>query len=132
MRFSGMILLGLTIAVLAGCSRPPTLAPVRGKVLVNGQLLRGGTVVFAPDGGHGSHGPLSFAVIDDHGAYLLASDDGPGAVVGWHRVTVAPLPDFPDLISALERYRNPDLSGLRFEVKADRNNEIDILLVTDQ
>ena len=126
-----MLLLGLSLAILAGCMPPPTLATVHGKVTVNGQPLRGGTVVFAPDEGRGTHGPVAFAVIDDQGMYVLAGDSGPGAVVGWHRVTVAPPPDSPILIAGLEQYRSPDLSGLRFEVKAGQDNEIDIALVLE-
>lgn len=112
-----------------GCSRtPPPQAPAKGRVLVNGYPMRGGTVVFTPDAKRGARGPISMAVLDNNGAFQLASDAGPGAVVGWHRVTVAPPPSSPDLMAGLERYRHPDLSNLQFEIRTNADNEFTIAL----
>ncbi len=124
--------IGFLLILAAGCDRAVTLVKVRGKVTLNGQPLRAGTVVFAPDEEHGVHGPLSYAVLDQDGGFELKTDDGPGAVRGWHRVTVAPPPDSTDLIVGLERYRNPDTSGLRFEVKSGQDNSFTIPLTWDQ
>ncbi len=99
---------------------------------VNNVPLRAGTIVFAPDEERGFHGPLSYAVLDREGVFELVTDNGPGAVAGWHRVTVAPPPESTDLIVGLERYRNPDVSGLRFEVKLGQENDFTIALVWDQ
>ena len=132
MRIASLALVGVTLAALAGCSRPPLLVRVHGKVTVNGLPLRTGTVGFAPDVQHGTHGPVSYAVLDEDGVFELTSDNGLGAVVGWHRVTVAPPPDSTDLIVALERYRDPELSGLRFEVKAGQENEFTIAITWEQ
>jgi hypothetical protein len=132
MRTTALALVGVLLMLCAGCDRPPTLIKVRGKVTLNGQPLRSGTIVFAPDEERGVHGPLSFAVLDQEGAFELITDAGPGAVAGWHRVTVAPPPESADLILGLERYRNPDSSGLRFEVKAGQDNNFTIPLTWEQ
>ena len=122
------VFLGLVL-LLTGCNRsPPPQVPVRGQVLVNGQALRGGTVVFTPDDKRGARGPVSFAVLDGGGTFNLASENGPGAVHGWHRITVAPPPESSDLIAGLERYRHPDLSGLEFEVRDSRDNMVTLNL----
>lgn len=132
MRKTALALVGVLLMLGAGCDRPPTLIKVRGQVTLNGQPLRSGTVVFAPDEERGVHGPLSYAVLDEKGGFELTTDNGPGAVAGWHRVTVAPPPESADLIVGLERYRNPDLSGLRYEVKAGQENNFTIALTWDQ
>ena len=127
------LLLACLLALPSGCNRsPPPQAPVHGRILVNGRPLRGGTVVFTPDVKRGARGPVSFAVLDDDGSFELASENGPGAVAGWHRVTVAPPPESTDLIAGLERYRHPDLSGLEFEVRAGQSNDLTFNLEWDQ
>jgi hypothetical protein len=132
MRLTTLALVCLLPAMLVGCDRPPVLVKVHGRVTVNGLPLPAGTVVFAPDEQRGVHGPLSYAVLDREGLFELATDNGPGAVAGWHRVTVAPAPESSYLIASLERYRNPDLSGLRFEVKQGQDNDFTIALTPDQ
>lgn len=132
MRLTALALVGALLILPAGCDRPVTLVKVRGKVTLNGEPLRAGTVVFAPDEQRGVRGPLSYAVLDHEGAFELTTDNGPGAVPGWHRVTVAPPPESTDLIMGLERYRNPDSSGLRYEVKAREDNNFTIALTWDQ
>lgn len=122
-------LLPLLLLVAAGCDRsPPALAPARGHISVDGRPLRGGTVVFTPDAQRGTRGPISFAEIDVNGSFVLASDSGPGAIAGWHRVTIAPPPDMAALVAGLERYRHPDHSGLQYEVKVGQDNEFKIAL----
>jgi hypothetical protein len=101
-------------------------------VQVNGRPLRGGTVVFTPDAKRGARGPVSFAVLNSDGAFVLGSDDGPGAVRGWHRITVAPPPESEALIAGLERYRHPDLSGLEFEVREGQDNNVVLKLEWEQ
>ncbi len=97
---------------------------VHGKVLVNGLPLRGGTIVFIPDEKRGARGPISSAVLDSEGDFDLATDNGPGAVLGWHLITVAPPPTSMEMITGLERYRHPDLSGLDYEVRQDIDNKV--------
>jgi hypothetical protein len=115
-----------------GCQRGPLPQyPVRGVVSINGQPLRGGTVVFAPDPQRGGRGPVSSGMLDGEGRFELKNEVGPGAVRGWHRVTVAPPPDSEDLILALEKYRHPEMSGLHFEVRPDQENYVELRLVID-
>jgi hypothetical protein len=107
-------------------------------VSYRGQLLRSGTIVFAPDASRGSRGELACADIQPDGSYVLRTGDAVGAAPGWHRVTVcsllasnAPLPGQPAPlpVSALPaHYRDPQLSGLACEVKAGESNSIDIHL----
>jgi hypothetical protein len=133
-------LLGACLLFAAGGCRSGSapLAPVRGKVSYRGQLLRSGTIVFAPDASRGNRGELAYADIQPDGSYTLKTGDAAGAVPGWHRVTVcsllpaaAPFPGqrAPLPLSLLPpRYRDPTLSGLACEVKAGEPNNIDIQL----
>ena len=132
MRRTRLLLLCLGI-LPAACNRaPPPLVAVHGTVQVNGRPLRGGTVVFTPDNARGARGPVSFAVLDVDGAFVLSSENGPGAVRGWHRITVAPPAESEALIAGLERYRHPDLSGLEFEVREGQDNNVVLKLEWDQ
>ena len=81
--------------VAGGCGESkPTLAPVRGHVYFHGVPLAGGAIVFTPDPDRGGHSPLACARIGADGAYVLVTGPDPGAVVGWHRVTLqARVPD---------------------------------------
>jgi hypothetical protein len=116
----------LLLLLGAGCgSRETERALVRGQVFYRGRPLAGGTIVFTPDRERGGRGPLALGEIDANGRYTLRTGDQPGAVTGWHRVTVAaagteaPLP---------RRYRDPDHSDLSRQVLAGRANVIDLQL----
>jgi hypothetical protein len=132
-------LTALLLFPLPGCQQGTApLAPVQGHISYRGMWLQNGTIVFIPDATRGTSGPLSQAVIQADGSYNLRTDQGFGAVPGWHRVTVAavyassapvgreqfaiPLSLVPD------RYRDPDLSRLVCEVKADQANVFDFNL----
>src|SRR5204863_5466849 len=83
--------LGVGVALLAvtGCeSAAGPLAPVRGRVTYKGVPLRAGSIVFTPDAHRGNSGPLARGEIQSDGTYVLSTDDGRGAVSGWHRVTI--------------------------------------------
>jgi hypothetical protein len=138
-----LVRLRLVVAVgllfLAGCgSSTPPLAPVSGTVAYRGQPLPGGIVVFSPDPAKGSSGPLATARIDSEGRFTLKTGDTPGAVAGWHRITVVCVNEHdpgiqgqkfampPSLIP--ERYRCADLSGLSREVRMDDKNEFHLNL----
>jgi hypothetical protein len=69
--------------------------PVEGRVLVDGQPLRGasGTVVFVPDREKGNPCPVSpTGTIDAEGHYKLTTKGQPGAPAGPYVVTVSALP----------------------------------------
>lgn len=132
--------LALTLLVLgAGCRRPPTLQPVSGKVTYKGAVLTNGLVVFTPDAGRGESGPIALGTIRADGNYTLATGETAGISPGWYRVTVAafsaplaaqpPADRFAAPVSLLpEKYRDPELSLLRCEVKPDHVNTIDLNL----
>lgn len=109
-RLIGLALLGL---LAAGCGRGETgLVSVSGRVYYRQRPLAGGTIVFTPDPQRGGRGPQAMARIGPDGRYHLKTGDRAGAIAGWHRITVAPARagELPS------RYRDPELSGQRFEV----------------
>jgi hypothetical protein len=84
------LVLGLPLVLALGCGGAK-LAPVSGKVTLDGQPLAGATVSFQPIAPQGSTeaGPGSSAKTDDKGEYKLTTDKGvDGAVVGKHRVII--------------------------------------------
>jgi hypothetical protein len=135
-------LLALAAACLlpaAGCGGSAgELQPVHGRVYYRGSPLAGGTIVFTPDPERGGAGPLAYGEIESDGHYRLYTErNRPGAVAGWHRVTVVSLEAPPAGISEAEapvrsvlpaRYRDPELSGLAREVKAGADNTLDFNL----
>jgi hypothetical protein len=86
------LLVGLVL-VAAGCGGPPyQLAPVSGKVTLNGKPLAKAWVHFAPMArpGNTDPGPTSHGQTDARGCYTLhVRPDEPGAVVGKHRVFIS-------------------------------------------
>jgi hypothetical protein len=117
---------GLLLVLGAGCAPSDgERVPVRGQVFYRGQPLAGGTIVFTPDADRGGRGPLALGEIGADGRYSLRTGDRQGAVPGWHRVTVAGAGGDPSLP---RRYRDPEHSGLRRQVQADRANVIDLSL----
>ena len=127
-------LFALAALWLIGCGqKPATLNQVSGKVLYRGNLLQGGVIVFSPDTNRGESGPIAYGKIKADGTYTLTTGDAPGAAAGWYRVTIssevtngaldpAPISRIP------EKYRDPALSKLECEVKANRDNHLDFNL----
>lgn len=74
-------LLAAGVLVVAGCSdQAAELAPVEGRVTLDGRPVAKAALTFAPVGGRG--GP-AYAVTDDDGRYTLAyTHERQGAVVG--------------------------------------------------
>jgi hypothetical protein len=99
---------------------------VKGRVSYRGSPLEGGFIVFVPDEERGNSGPLVKATIQTDGTFTLGS----GVPAGWYRVAVAPIPRAglatPTPADPYPRppirYRNPQLSGLHGEIKADAEN----------
>lgn len=128
----------LPLAV-ASCNRqeaPP--APVHGRVFYKGVPLVGGSIVFAPNPEKGGQGPLARADIQGDGSYVLQSGDRPGAVPGWHRVSVVCVETppgqqfsgrFPEVRALVPlRYSVPEMSGLEGHVLPKQDNAIDFHL----
>jgi hypothetical protein len=127
------------VTFLGGCRRGQApLLPVSGKVAYKGLALQGGTIVFTPDVARGESGPIAFGKIHADGTYQLFTRDNPGVSAGWYRVTVTSLapagPPIPGQAFSApysflpEKYRDPGLSELACEIKADRTNAIDFNL----
>jgi len=124
----------LALPLVAGCgTKPQALAAVRGQVFFHGQPLAGGTIVFTPDPERGGRGPLACGEIGPDGRYELHTDGTDGAIVGWHRVTVAAHPpaaaagaETPPPLPA--RYSDPDAWGECREVKPGQVNTHDFRL----
>lgn len=111
----------------AGCSRAPAeLAPAHGRVFFRDAPLAGGTIVFTPDAQRGGRGPQAVAEIGADGRFVLHTAGKKGAVPGWHLVTVATSPDAPVRLPG--RYRDPDLSGQRAEIKPGQDNTCELRL----
>ena len=121
--------------LLAGCG-PKTgpLNPVTGKVFYRGTLLPGGLIVFTPDTTRGESGPCAYGEIRPDGTYTLKTADDAGASAGWYRVTIGSLSNTITTADTLpmslipEQYRDPPLSLLQCEVKANRDNHLDFNL----
>lgn len=111
-----------------GCGRStPPVAPVNGKVRLNGKPLTTGNVVTMPASGRGAHG-----VIDSDGSFALRTfGNNDGALLGMHKVAVVAY-EAPAGASGPEagygkrlvpkRYTNPETSGLSIDVKSDDDN----------
>jgi hypothetical protein len=88
------LVLTVVAAWVAGCGGPGyRIAPVSGRVTLDGKPLAQATVQFYPVGPQSnvSPGPPSSGVTDDDGRFTLVLSDGTakkGAVVGKHKVIV--------------------------------------------
>ena len=117
-------LCSLTVFVLAGCSRGETTIPVKGKVLVDGQPLTIGTVIFTPDPAKGNtsmHEPRG--KVDANGDYqAFQTKDHAGVAPGWYKISITAqrLKDAKDPFSYASviptKFANPETSGLALEV----------------
>ncbi len=75
----------LLLAVLIGCSGGSQVAPVKGRVTLDGHPLENADVTFQPDGAQRP----SIGRTDANGQYELAYKRGqPGAIVGEHTVRI--------------------------------------------
>jgi len=94
--YLGSLLLGGVIVALAGCGKgSESLAPVVGKVTVDGKPLTSGSVSFRPDkskGNDSQHQPNG--TIDAEGKFeLFVPPARKGAPLGWYKVVVTALDD---------------------------------------
>ena len=117
----------LLAAILAGCGGGSQVAPVTGRVTLDGRPLEHADVMFQPDG---SQRP-SIGRTDADGRYTLAYKRGqPGAIVGEHSVRIYVSPELvakPPRIPA----RYDSQSELRVEVQADEENVLNFDLQSD-
>jgi hypothetical protein len=88
-----LLLLGI-VSFATGCSgrKKPELAEVEGIVKINGEPAANVIVKFMPDLAQGNQGQYSEGTTDDNGHYsLVCYKQGPGAVIGWHKVLLSDL-----------------------------------------
>ena len=118
------LLSGGIILAPAGCSSKSAdnLAPVAGKVTVNGKPLTTGSVSLRPDPAQGNkteHQPNG--AIDAEGSYeLVVPPAKKGAPLGWYKVVVTaydnPMPNKPLKSFIHMKYSDERSTPLRFEV----------------
>lgn len=127
--------LAFSAILLTGCSKKSTtLNKVTGRVFFKGAPLQTGLIVFIPDATRGESGKIGFSKIGPDGSYAIFTGDAPGVTSGWYRVTVAGLTsqgqsyDPPVGTQIDPKYRDPALSQLQCEVKANRDNNLDFNL----
>jgi hypothetical protein len=95
---TALVGLAMTCGAL-GCDKSPyDLAPVRGKVTLDGKPLSGAKIMFAPiaKGETKKVGKPAFGVLQSAGEFVLGTyEPDDGAVVGEHWVTVIRMSDVP-------------------------------------
>jgi hypothetical protein len=120
-------------ALTIGCAGAsgPELAPVKGRVVLDGQPLAKGTITTIPPQGRGAR-----AEIGPDGTFELSTGElGLGAVVGLHRVGVVATessdpgnPEATTKFLAPPQYANPESSGLTIDVKPEGSGEVTLEL----
>ena len=80
-----MLVVTVALVLFTGCgSGKPDTASVEGTIRLHGELVTTGRVTFYPEQGRPSTGRIG-----DDGTYTLTTfDDGDGALLGKHRVTI--------------------------------------------
>jgi hypothetical protein len=101
------------ILLIAGCGESgPQVAPVSGRVTVDGQPMANVDVVFQPE----QKGSPSYGRTGDDGSYTLGYKRGmEGALVGEHRISIS---ISPEVVRNPPRIKNEEL---RREVKRGKN-----------
>jgi hypothetical protein len=127
----------LAMSLSGGCGThtpPPAPATVRGKVLLNGQPVAGGLVVFTPDPARGGRGKPARAETATDGTFQLQLDNSAHIPPGWYRVSLAPPPAIPDPLASTHspvfpaKLSRPDRSGLEREVQAGHNHNFEFAI----
>jgi hypothetical protein len=129
----------LSAVTVAGCQRSPyELAPVRGKVTIDGRPVSQAKIMFAPveNADNANPGKPAFGLLREDGSYALTTyeiDDG--AVVGEHWVTLVNLAREARAMQAKPERRStavPSFSQIsvprRVTVVPGKENQIDITL----
>ncbi|MCE9532327.1 MAG: hypothetical protein K8T89_14580 [Planctomycetes bacterium] len=122
-----------SLILCTGCgSGNPKKISVTGRISYRGEPLHGGMIVFVPDEERGNAGPLVKGSIESDGSYLLGND----VKAGWYRVSIAPQvsagTSYPSAAEPYPgppaKYRNPQLSGLKGEVRPNSENVLNFQL----
>jgi hypothetical protein len=120
-------IVGVAVIALVGCGpKRPAMAPVKGKVMLNGQLMNIGSVGTVPAAGRGAHGDIR----PDGTFELHTYSAGDGALIGKHKVAVVaydatggktPESEYGKLMVP-KRYANYETSGLTIDVNPNEPN----------
>lgn len=120
----------LACAALVGCGAGGAAkAPVKGKVVANGQPVTAGTVMFAPVGGQDNAVAVAGQIQTD-GTFVMSTDRaGDGVAIGKHQVSysapdaeVTETTDGSDPVVKLSPYVNLVVQQPDVEVKAGQND----------
>jgi hypothetical protein len=128
----------LLLFVLDGCQQRPTT--VTGAITLDGRPLTipsdaRGTVIFQPDGGHGT---MATGLLDSTGHFHLATGSSPEVAPGKYYVTVSVSQLLPKIANeeqgakliTPEKYSSPRDSGLAADVKPGEN-QINLDLISN-
>ena len=123
----------LLAALVSGCSGSgAAVAPVNGRVTLDGAPLAGARIRFQPEASGGSP---SYGTANQNGHYVLGYKRGqPGALIGRHTIRIEPgAHDDPENESKPRALppRYNTASELREDVKAGEDNVIHFELTTD-
>jgi hypothetical protein len=92
---TSIVVAAACLAIVAGCGdRAPRIAPVSGRVTLDGKPLGKGSITFVPTATKENQapGPTAQALTDADGRYQLSVDvSTPGAVVGKCRIYITTL-----------------------------------------
>lgn len=124
------LLLGLAVVTGCGDSGDFPTAKVTGKVTCEGQPVAGAAVYFEPlrsggESGSALVGKQGFAFTEPDGSFTISTyrpGKGDGAVIGMHRVRVGPGG------AKCDCSMNDEFDLMQVEVKADGNNEFELVL----
>jgi hypothetical protein len=121
--FRSSTLMLFAFVALIGCDNRPRRVPVSGKVLIDGEPLKFGAVVFVPEGGRSSSGTL-----DSNGHFVLTCfSPNDGALLGKHAIQVfgqETINDTTARIHAPKRYGDLKLNGLTEEIKGPTDSVV--------
>jgi hypothetical protein len=136
--------LGFALVLALGCGGSKRVAPVAGKVTMDGKPLANATVTFQPIAEQGAidAGVGSVGKTNAQGEFTLEASNGKtGALVGEHRVSIAVLNEkrgssderpprggWPLVNQVPDRYNQGGKDELKFTVPADGTDKADFPL----
>jgi hypothetical protein len=133
---AAVVVVGLIPA--AGCNRGLRRIPVSGTVTMDGKPMGRGVLMFHPDPAKGNTARAGCTGPISNGQYKLVTtavtkdDTGPGAPLGWYKVTL--LHDLPGMaeIKVHPRFLSPQTTPIEIEiVENPAPGAYDIKLTTD-
>lgn len=131
-------LLYLVFALFAACvgchKSGPAIAPIKGKVLLDGKPLTKGTVMTMPAAGRGAKSPIASDGSFQLGTYTRTD----GAIVGPHKAAVVAYEPPPNAgpespfgtLLVPKKYISPEASGLTIDVPPEGKNDVVLNLTT--